>query len=67
MSYIRQNFEDGQTLTAEHLNHMEEGIASAVLSPDDAITVAVEMGLVTPVTDKNGAIFTDASGNIYSL
>lgn len=28
MSYVKQNFTDGQTLTAEHLNHIEEGIAS---------------------------------------
>lgn len=29
MSYEKQNFVDGQTLTAAHLNHMEEGIANA--------------------------------------
>ena len=29
MSYIKQNFVDGQTLTAAHLNHMEAGIAAA--------------------------------------
>ena len=28
MSYEKQNFVDGQTLTAAHLNHMEEGIAA---------------------------------------
>ena len=26
MSYTKQNFKDGQTLNAEHLNHMEDGI-----------------------------------------
>ena len=26
MAYTKQNFEDGQTLKAEHLNKMEEGI-----------------------------------------
>ena len=26
MSYTKQNFSDGQTLGASHLNHMEEGI-----------------------------------------
>ena len=25
--YIKQEFKDGQVLTAAHLNHMEEGIA----------------------------------------
>ena len=29
MSYEKQNFVDGQTLTAAQLNHMEEGIAAA--------------------------------------
>lgn len=29
MSYVKQNFTDGTILTAAHLNHMEEGIASA--------------------------------------
>lgn len=29
MSYVKQNFVDGQTLTAAHLNHMEAGIAAA--------------------------------------
>lgn len=29
MSYVKQNFVDGQTLTAAQLNHMEAGIANA--------------------------------------
>ena len=29
MSYVKQNFMDGQTLTAAQLNHMEDGIAAA--------------------------------------
>ena len=29
MSYEKQNFVDGQTLTAAHLNHMEAGSAAA--------------------------------------
>lgn len=29
MEYIKQNFVDGQTLKADHLNHMEDGIANA--------------------------------------
>ena len=29
MSYEKQNFVEGQILTAAHLNHMEEGIAAA--------------------------------------
>lgn len=26
MTYVKQNFRSGQTLKAEHLNHIEEGI-----------------------------------------
>ena len=29
MNYEKQNFVDGQTLTAAQLNHMENGIANA--------------------------------------
>lgn len=29
MTYEKQNFQDGQVLTAEQLNHMEDGIANA--------------------------------------
>lgn len=29
MSYTKQNFEDGQVLTADHLNHIETGIETA--------------------------------------
>lgn len=39
MSYVKQNFEKGQILKADHLNHMEDGIAqlaSEVEAPKDA-------------------------------
>lgn len=42
MAYIKQNFEDGQTLKAEHLNAMEQGIADVskhiVVSGGDTLT-----------------------------
>ena len=28
MAYQKQNFTDGQVLTAEHLNHIEDGISA---------------------------------------
>ena len=34
MSYVKQNFVDGQTLTAAQLNHMEDGIAAAAADAD---------------------------------
>ena len=33
MSYVKQNFTDGQVLTAAQLNHMEDGIMNASSSP----------------------------------
>lgn len=38
MSYEKQNFTDGQTLTAAHLNHMEAGIAAASVNKGDSGT-----------------------------
>ena len=35
MTYAKQHFTDGTVLTAHHLNHMEEGIASAIPQVDD--------------------------------
>lgn len=34
MAYTKQDFEDGQVLTAEHLNNMEQGIEDAGTQPD---------------------------------
>ncbi len=30
MQYVKQNFEDGTVLTAQHLNHIEDGIAELI-------------------------------------
>ena len=40
MAYEKQNFEDGQVLTAEHLNKMEQGIADAVSFKEQNLTDA---------------------------
>ncbi len=43
MTYTKQNFEDGQVLTAEHLNKMEEGIAAVSVFGEelgDTLTIA---------------------------
>ena len=34
MSYIKQGFTSGQTLKADHLNYIEEGITKAAVQPD---------------------------------
>lgn len=42
MSYVKQNFEKGQILKADHLDHMEDGIAqlaSEVETPKDGTQI----------------------------
>lgn len=36
-------------------------------SKDEALDMVVELGLVEPVTDENGAVYTDESGKVYIL
>ena len=33
----------------------------------DAVNIAAEMGLVSPVAAEDGAVYTDENGNIYTL
>ena len=42
MSYQKQNFSDGQVLQAEHLNHIEEGIAAVEKSIPTGIPEVTE-------------------------
>lgn len=42
MSYIKQEFQDGQVLTAAQLNHMEEGIA-LIGTVDEALTEIIAL------------------------
>lgn len=37
MSYVKQNFVDGEVLNASKLNHMEDGIGDAYVKPSDGI------------------------------
>lgn len=34
---------------------------------EETLELVTEMGLVDPVTDENGAVYVDESGNIYTL
>lgn len=36
-------------------------------SVNEAIALSLELGLVDPVVNENGAIFTDENGAIYTL
>ena len=50
MSYEKQNFQSGQILKAEHLNHMEDGIEQ--ISED--ISVKISLPVIGSIAD-NGA------------
>ena len=39
MSYVKQNFASGQTLTADQLNHIENGIAAIENEPKSIVQV----------------------------
>ena len=56
MAYEKQNFIDGQVLTAEHLNHIEDGIAGlegGYVAPS-AKVVQTSDGAKITITDKSG-------------
>lgn len=61
MSYVKQNFVDGQTLTAAQLNHMEDGIATAATGdkgdPGEGFTGSARALLLTLF--ENAAYKTD--------
>lgn len=72
MSYEKQGFTNGQTLTAAHLNHMEDGIAAAMEASDggqngDGITAELKTALTNYFThvmptfdDTNGMGYVNA-------
>lgn len=37
------------------------------IEEEDAVNIAAEMGLVSPVAAEDGAVYTDENGNIYTL
>lgn len=60
MGYQKQNFIDGMVLTAEHLNHMEEGIGQAEQTGG---TAALTIGTVT-TGDRAAAAIEDGKLNL---
>ena len=79
MSYQKQNFQDGDILTAEHLNHMEAGIEAVekqegpagvgIQSIEQTVSSNVDGGAnIVTVTMTNGstATFSTKNGNTGS-
>ena len=42
-------------------------LQAAALTPDEALEALVEAGMLTPVTDSSGAIYTDEDGSICCI
>ncbi len=62
MSYTKQNFIDGQILTAAHLNHMEAGIENAAVGIQGPKGDKGDPGPQGPKGDKGDAGATGATG-----
>ena len=57
MSYEKQNFVEGQILTAEMLNHMEEGIRNLAEGSGDGLRIGtVTSGTTASATIENGRL-----------
>ena len=54
MSYTKQNFTDGQVLTAAHMNHIEDGIAAADCVSPTITATETATGVDLTITDANG-------------
>ena len=57
----------GGLKTVNGLGPDENGNVEVFNDETEALTLVVEMGLVDPVTDENGAIFVDDNGAILTL
>ena len=51
LEYEKQNFTDGQVLSAEHLNHIEDGIVAVVTEINNSIG-----GIGTALDNINGEV-----------
>lgn len=57
MTYQVQNFRDGEVLTAEQLNHMEEGIRDLAEESGDSLRIGtVTGGTTASATIENGRL-----------
>ena len=68
MSYEKQNFVDGQTLTAAQLNHMEAGIAAAATGVKGDKGDKGDTGPAGPKGDKGdpGDLGTATAAPVYA-
>lgn len=60
MAYSKQTFTAGQTLKAEHLNHIEKGITDVEAS----VTTLKQKVDSLPSGDGNLSVSSDGNGNV---
>jgi len=65
MAYERQNFQDGNVLTAAELNHIEDGIVDVQSLADDALTP--ETGVMVAEQELTDAQKTQVRENIGAV
>ena len=58
---------DNLQLTVKALKSLIDRVQSKLLDENDAIKIATETKLISPVAAENGAIYTDENGVIYTL
>lgn len=63
MSYVKQNFVNGQVLTAEQLNHIEAGIIAVENTISSLGSTTASIGTVTLLSKD--WVASGSSGNLY--
>ena len=56
-----------KTLLEGTKHYVDSRINPLSVNSDDAIDLVAELGIVTPISDEDGSIYTDETGVIYIL
>ena len=67
MSYTKQNFTDGQTLTAAQLNHMEDGIAASSANTSHTLPAATTTTLGGVKVGRGLTVTKDGTLSVTSV
>jgi hypothetical protein len=67
MSYTKQNFTDGQTLTAAQLNHIEDGIAESSANTSHTLPAATASTLGGVKVGRGLTVTKDGTLSVTSV
>ena len=69
MSYTPTTWQNGDVITAEKLNHMEDGVANSIQLPENALLAHVEWDdeAGSYISDKTFAEMVSASDNYFPV